>query len=93
MFSQRTIMSKDRLFVFILDFSNYSEFSQKFLFYSIHAIRQFVTNALQLKNNIKIMFLLFDDGIQTFNIKNEIKRVIYWDDDASSTVSDYPFSS
>lgn len=63
-------MSKERTFVFILDMSNYSEWSVKFLLYTIHAIREFVNHAIREKKNVKIMLLAFDDGIQLFNIKN-----------------------
>lgn len=65
-------MSKERLFTFVLDLSNYGEFSQKFLLYSIHAIRQFINQALREKKNIKVMLMAFDDGLQIFKIKNEI---------------------
>lgn len=62
-------MSKERLIVFVLDLSNYGELSQKFLLYSIRAIKQFINHAVGEKKNIKVMLVAFDDGLQLFHIK------------------------
>lgn len=36
------------------------------------------------------MLLGFDDGIQIFNIKDEVQRLVFWDDENQS--NDLPFS-
>lgn len=58
--------------------------------YSIHAIKNFVNRAVEEKKNIKIMLLGFDDGIQIFNIKDDVQRLVFWDDESQS--NDLPFS-
>lgn len=36
------------------------------------------------------MLLGFDDGIQIFNIKDDVQRLLFWDDESQS--NDLPFS-
>ena len=53
----------ERLFVFVLDLSNYGQESREYLMYALHVVKEFARMAQNNEIKIKIMIVGFDCGV------------------------------